>query len=146
MGLYKMYQWESEVRDNEVDLQGVVNNANYFVYMAHSRHKHMKSLGIDFAKMHEDGFNLFLIHTDISFKDSLKSGDEFIVTSALKANGRIRFDFVQDVIRKSDGKIVTSAINTGVCVSITTGRPVMPEVLQKLIVSEAVLHGANSLE
>src|SRR3989339_1173783 len=101
-----IYHWESEVRDNEVDLQGVVNNANYFIYMAHARHKHLSSLGIDFQFFHTEGFDLLLIHTDMTFKDSLKSGDEFIVTSELKANGRIKFDFYQDVIRKSDNKVI----------------------------------------
>jgi len=125
------YVWESEVRDNETDLQGIVNNANYFIYMAHARHKYLKSLGIDFNQMYLDGFKLMLIHTEIDFKDSLKSGDEFLVTSILQPNGRIRFDFVQEVIRKNDAKVVTTAINTGVCISTRTGRPVIPELLQK---------------
>jgi acyl-CoA thioester hydrolase len=125
--------WESEVRDNEVDLQGVVNNANYFIYMAHARHKYVKALGLDFAKLHDEGFDLLLIHTDIDFKDSLRSGDEFIVTSSLKSNGRIRFDFVQEVIRKADSKVVASAVNTGVCISTSTRRPIMPDVLLNAI-------------
>jgi len=127
------YICEFEVRDNETDLQGIVNNANYFVYMAHARHKHLKSLGIDFNKAHEEGFNLVLAHTDITFKASLKSGDEFIVTSILKPNGRIRIDFDQEVIRKSDDKVVAFAINTGVCISTTTGRPIMPEFLRAIL-------------
>jgi acyl-CoA thioester hydrolase len=130
------YIWESEVRDNEVDLQGVVNNANYFVYMAHARHKYIKTLGLDFAKLHNEGFDLLLIHTDIDFKDSLRSGDEFIVTSFLRSNGRIRFDFVQEVIRKNDSKVVVSAINTGVCISTGTRRPVMPDILKSVIEHE----------
>lgn len=125
--------WESEVRDNEVDLQGIVNNANYFIYMAHARHKYLREEGIDFAKMHEEGFNLVLVHSDISFKSSLKSGDEFIVTTTLNPNGKIRFDFVQDVIRKSDQKVVASAINTGVCISVSNNRPVVPEILKRII-------------
>lgn len=126
------YVWESEVRDNETDLQGIVNNANYFIYMAHARHKQLKALGIDFSQMHADGLNLVLVHTDMSFKNSLKSGDEFIVTSQLKPNGKIRFDFEQEIIRKADSKIIATAINTGACISTRTGRPVVPEALQKI--------------
>lgn len=73
------YIWESEVRDNEIDVQGIVNNANYFIYMQHARHKHLKSLGLNFEQMHRDGFDLVLVHTEITFKAPLKSGDEFIV-------------------------------------------------------------------
>jgi acyl-CoA thioester hydrolase len=127
------YTWESEVRDNETDLQGVVNNSNYFNYMMHARHKNMKSLGIDFAKMHAEGYNLFLINTEMAFKGSLRSGDEFIVTSQIEPNGRIRFNFVQEVIRKSDLKVVTTAINTVTCVSIATGRSTIPEILKSAL-------------
>lgn len=129
-----MFQWEDEVRDNETDLQGVVNNANYFIYMAHARHKHIASLGIDFAGMHAKGFNLVLIHADVSFKNSLRSGDEFIVTSKLEPKGRIRFAFIQQVIRKSDNKVVVDAVNSTACVDIKSGRPVMPDELKRLFV------------
>lgn len=118
-----IHSFPFEVRDNETDLQGIVNNANYFIYMAHARHKYLKELGIDFFALHESGFDLVLVHSDITFKASLKSGDEFMVTSQIKPNGRIRFDIVQEVIRKLDNKIVTSAINTAVCIDNKSGRP-----------------------
>lgn len=127
-----MFEWHSEVRDNEIDQQGVVNNANYFIYMAHARHKHMKSLGIDFADYAARGLNLLLIHTEMSFKDSLKSGDEFIVTSEIVPQGRIRFAFQQQVIRKSDNKVVTIATNTATCINTKTGRPEIPDELKAL--------------
>ena len=130
------YILEGEVRDSEVDLQGIVNNSNYFVYMEHARHKYIKSLGIDFARLHNDGFDLLLIHTEIDFKNPLKSGDEFVVTTTLKSNGRIRFDFAQEVIRKKDFKVAAVAINTGVCISVKTRRPVMPEIIKKLVEHE----------
>ncbi|KPJ68097.1 MAG: hypothetical protein AMJ43_01450 [Coxiella sp. DG_40] len=130
---HQIYQWENEVRDNEVDLQGVVNNANYFIYMAHARHKHLQSLGLDFSQLHHEGYDLFLIKTDITFKDVLKSGDKFIVTSKLQPNGRIRFDFVQEIIRKSDGKVVTAAINTGTSVNSKTRRPSIPVKMKNLL-------------
>ena len=38
------YRIEFEVRDNEIDIQGVVNNANYFIYMAHARHKFLSEI------------------------------------------------------------------------------------------------------
>jgi acyl-CoA thioester hydrolase len=124
------FTWESEVRVNETDMQGIVNNANYFIYMTHARCLHLKACGIDFNKLHEEGLDLVLVHTDISFKDSLKNGDEFIVTSAVKPNGKIRYDFEQEVIRKADGKVVAIAVNTGVCLNRNTGKPVIPEFMQ----------------
>lgn len=127
------YTCDFEVRDNEIDVEGIVNNANYFIYMQHARHKHMRSLGIDFNDLHKEDYDLLLIHTDISFKDSLRSGDEFSVTSRLEPVGKIRFVFIQEVIRKKDGKVVTTATNTVVCVNAVTRKPIVPEHLQKLL-------------
>lgn len=127
------YTWESEVRLNETDLQGIVNHANYVVYMAQARHKHLQSLGIDVGKVHEDGYDLVLVHIDLSFKAPLVCSDEFIVTSIIKPNGRIRINCEQEIIRKSDSKLIASAINTVTCLNIKTGRPEIPEFLQKIL-------------
>jgi acyl-CoA thioester hydrolase len=124
------YSWESEVRDSEIDIEGIVNNSNYFIYMEHARHKHLKTLEIDFAKLHAIGYNLLLVNTEMAFKDSLRSGDEFIVTSRVEPNGRIRFNFIQEVIRKADAKVVTTAVNTATCVAVATGRPTIPDILK----------------
>ena len=42
---------DMEVRDYECDLQGVVNNSVYQNYLEHTRHKYLKSTGIDFAEL-----------------------------------------------------------------------------------------------
>lgn len=132
MNVGEIYTWEGEVRDNETDLQGIVNNSNYFVYMAHTRHKHLKMLGVDFAEVARQGYNLVLVNTDISFKDSLKSGDLYYVTSKIETKGRIRVVFFQRVIRKSDKKVVAEATNTTTCLHVQTGRPKYPEEIKKL--------------
>ena len=132
MSIEEVYTWEGEVRDNETDLQGIVNNANYFIYMAHTRHKHLKMLGVDFAEVAQKGYNLVLVHTDMSFKDSLKSGDRFSVTSKIETKGKIRMAFIQKVIREFDKKVVAEAINTATCIHTQTGRPKFPEEIKRL--------------
>jgi len=128
-----LFVWEDEVRDSELDMQGIVNNANYFVYMEHARHQHLKSLGVDFEKMHLNGFDLVLIHAEIDFKAPLKSGDRFIVTSKLEMMSQLRFVFLQQVIRKSDNKIMSEAKNIGTCIDAASGRPVIAEELKTVL-------------
>ena len=128
----EIYIWESEVKDNETDLQGIVNNSNYFIYMAHTRHKHLKMLGVDFAEVAQQGYNLVLVHTEISFRDSLRSGDLFSVTSKIETKGKVRVVFLQKVIRLSDKKVVAEAKNTTTCIHTQTGRPRFPEGIKKL--------------
>jgi acyl-CoA thioesterase FadM len=47
--------------------------------------------------------------------------------------GRIRFVFLQKVIRKSDQKIMAEAKNIGVCIDVSTGRPVLSGELKEKI-------------
>ena len=136
-----VFQWEEEVRDNEVDLQGIVNNANYFVYMAHARHKHLRQLGIDFAAYHQQGYNLVLVESQLKFRDSLRSGDSYVVTSRLELQGKIRFLFHQEVIRKSDNKVAVTAVNTATCVDIQSGRPKIPDELRQQLARAAAAAG-----
>lgn len=130
MDTNKVFVWENEVYDTEIDFQGIVNNAHYFSYMAITRHKHLSALGIDIVNMHQYGFELMLTKSEIAFKDSLKYGDEYIVTSELEPSGRIRFAFKQQILRKSDQKVMIDAVNVGVCIDRSTGKPIIPEQLQ----------------
>ena len=50
-----IYELKMKVRDYECDLQGIVNNANYQHYLEHTRHEFLTSVGISFAKLHEEG-------------------------------------------------------------------------------------------
>ena len=36
-----LFRVDFEVRDNELDIQGIVNNSNYMIYLAHARHKYI---------------------------------------------------------------------------------------------------------
>ena len=87
----KSYSLKSEVRDSELDLQGIVNNGNYFVYMEHTRHKHLKSLGLDFKELHDQGYDLVLSEMQMKFKASLTSGDVFITSSQMEKKEELGF-------------------------------------------------------
>ena len=49
-----IYELKMKVRDYECDLQGIVNNANYQHYLEHTRHEFLTSVGISFARLHEE--------------------------------------------------------------------------------------------
>jgi len=113
-----------EVRDSELDAQGIVNNANYLVYYEHARHCFLRSRGIDFVAMHEGGLDAIVHRIEVDYRDSLRSGDEFSVSVAVERQGRLRLIFVQDIVRKSDDRPVSSArVVTAV---LSRGKPVPP--------------------
>lgn len=128
-----LFIWEAEVRGHELDLQGIVNNARYLEYFDHVRIKQLLSNGIDWGAWHNEGYNLVLAHTDLSFKAPLHAHDTFYITSKIKRSGKLRIIFNQEIYRKQDEKLIATAVNTVVCVSIKTQRPLMPERLKILL-------------
>ena len=103
-----IYELKMKVRDYECDLQGIVNNANYQHYLEHTRHEFLTSLGVSFAKLHEEGIDAVVARLTMSFKTPLRSGDEFISKLYLKKEG-IKYVFYQDIFRASDNKVVIKA-------------------------------------
>lgn len=105
------YQYELtlKVRDYECDLQGIVNNANYQHYLEHARHEFLLSLGISFAKLHEQGIDPVVARINMAFKTPLKSGDQYTCCLNLKKEG-IKYVFYQDIFRTADRKLVVKAV------------------------------------
>jgi|TARA_B110000503_G_C6889687_1_gene306195 acyl-CoA thioester hydrolase len=128
------YKVEFEVRDNEIDIQGVVNNANYFIYMAHARHKFLKEiLAIDFIDMAKANQNLFLISSKIDFKKPLLPNDKFYITCKLIPEGRVRFIFEQEVRLSSNDSLIAKGVNIGVCMDGNRNRPYIPEAIEEYL-------------
>lgn len=123
---------EFTVRDNECDLQGVVNNSVYLNYLEHTRHEFLRMRKIDFARLAEEGIFLVVVRIEIDYRHPLRSGDQFLVGLNLERVSPLRLAFLQDIYRASDMKICASARVVGTGIN-RRGRPEIPEALRKLI-------------
>lgn len=47
--------------------------------MEHARHEFLESLGDNFGRMHDLGYDAFVARVEIDYKASLRSGDRFWV-------------------------------------------------------------------
>lgn len=110
-----IFELQMKVRDYECDLQGIVNNANYQHYIEHTRHEFLSSLGVSFARLHDEGIDPVVARLNMAFKTPLKSGDEFISKLYIKKEG-IKYVFYQDIFRFPDMKPVIKATVETVCV------------------------------
>lgn len=125
------YRIEFEVRDNEIDIQGVVNNSNYYIYLAHARHKYAKDIGISFSKMAEEMQFLFLLESKIEFKKSLRSEDKFYVTCRLVPEGARKFAFEQEIRKIEDNLLIAKSYNVCACIDGNNrNRPYLPECIK----------------
>lgn len=114
----KTYKIEMEVRNNELDSQGIVNNANYMIYLSHARHKHVDEIGINFDQYSKNNQKLILLGCTMKFKNSLKANDKFYVSSSLGTSEYpYQWTYNQEIKRLSDNKLILKATFTSTCVN-----------------------------
>lgn len=123
------YELEMQVRDYELDLQGIVNNSVYLNYFEHARHSCILELDLDFQNLHAQGIDPVVIKVEIEYKQSLVSRDRFVVSSEIQAKGKFRYEFLQSLTRLSDQKICAQALVT--VAVLDHGRPIpYPQLLE----------------
>ena len=120
------FKLDFKVRDYECDIQGVVNNGVYQNYLEHARHEFLLASGIDFAGLAQQGINLVVARAELDYKYPLRSGETFWVGLNLQQVSRIKFEFLQDIYRSSDDKLIVSARIMGAALN-ERGRPFLYE-------------------
>lgn len=127
-----IYKIEMEVRDSEIDIQGIVNNSNYYIYFQHARHKFLEEiLKIDYIEMSKQNQHLLLVSSTIEFKKSLLPKQKFYITCKLSPQGKIRFAFEQEIRLIEDNSLIAKSINIGVCMNGNKNKPYVPEALKE---------------
>ncbi|QGY45975.1 acyl-CoA thioesterase [Maribellus comscasis] len=123
------FELEMQVRDYECDIQGIVNNSVYQNYLEHCRHKFLHKAGLDFAQLHNEGIDAVVIRAELDYKFPLRPADDFFVRLKMGKQGRLRVVFKQQVIRKSDEKLMVDAKITTVLTR--NNRPILPDILEE---------------
>ena len=119
-----IFEEHFKVRDYELDLQGIVNNAVYQNYLEHTRHEFLNAKGLNFKELHETGYDAVVIRSEIDYKKPLRSGDAFVVKIGMEKEGRLKMVFHQQIVRTADQQIMVNAKIFAAC--IFNGRPVEP--------------------
>lgn len=104
-----IFSIDIDVRDYELDSEGIVNNANYLHYLEHTRHAFCKKAGYSFGQMEVDGIVPVLSRIEVDYKTPLRSGDTMTSSLWVEMQG-VRFVFHQTIINKETGKIAVKAI------------------------------------
>ena len=105
-----IFELPMKVRDYEVDVEGIVNNANYLHYMEHTRHEFCAAAGMSFRDMHEQGIDPVLCRAEIDYRTPLGLGEEFLSCLNLVREGA-RFIFQQDIYNSSGRPVVKAKIS-----------------------------------
>lgn len=121
---------ELEVRDYELDYQGIVNNAVYLNYLEHARHKYLSAKGLNFAELHAQGTDLVVIRNEIDYKFPLRANNRFVVTSTTERAGYLKLIFKHAILKLPERKLCVQARVTGV--ALQNGRPIRVDQIKGL--------------
>ena len=118
------FDFEMEVRDYELDTQGVVNNSVYQNYLEHARHQFLKAMGVNFNSLHQKEVDAVVHKIELVYKRPLVGDDLFVVRSGVRRKGHVRFIFDQNIFRLQDEELILKGVVT--TVFMTDGRPIRP--------------------
>jgi acyl-CoA thioester hydrolase len=110
------------VRYSETDRMGYMYYGNYAAWFEVGRVELLRSLGMSYRKMEDDGVILPVRDFSIRYHIPVKYDDEVVLVTKLQSQegAKITFDFE---VQNQEGQICTTAIVTLVFCARETGRP-----------------------
>lgn len=100
------HRFSFRVRYGETDQMGVVYHGNYPQYMEMGRVEWMRSLGISYKKMEENGIMLPVISLEMKFKKSAVYDDLLTVVTTLKKEPLVRIEFDYQIFNEAQELLV----------------------------------------
>ncbi|RLD30230.1 MAG: acyl-CoA thioesterase [Bacteroidetes bacterium] len=118
----KYLETKIRVRYGETDQMGIVYHGNYAQYLEIGRIEWLRSLGVSYKKMEEDGLMLPVISLSINYKKSAGYDDLiYVKTQLLKMpTATIEFDF--EILNESR-EIITTANVVLAFINMKTNKP-----------------------
>lgn len=129
------HQTRIQIRYNDLDTLGHVNNAVYFSYIELARVRFFRDTGIwEGAKSQ---YGVILAKATLDYKvPVLLSDEEVDVWTRCSRLGTKSFDLEQAIVRK-DGTLTTTAFSVGVAYDYNTNQSIaLPEAWRTLLLKE----------
>ncbi|MGB5459394.1 MAG: thioesterase family protein, partial [Eudoraea sp.] len=100
------YRFSFRVRYGETDQMGVVYHGNYPQYLEMGRVEWLRSLGISYKSMEENGIMLPVISLQLKFNKSAVYDDLLTVVTRLKKTPSVRIEFDYEIYNEAEELLV----------------------------------------
>ncbi len=129
----EFHEFSFRVRYGETDQMGVVYHGNYAQFLEMGRVEWLRSLGISYKGMEENGVILPVIHLQIDYKKSARYDDQITVRTQLKKLPLVKIEF-DYVIYGPDREVLATANTVLAFLDKKTNRPIKcpDHILEKL--------------
>lgn len=111
---------EIPVRFSETDSMGVVWHGNYLKFFEDAREHFGKIYGLDNLQIHDAGFFIPIVHSELHHKAPIHYGEIAVVTAKLiyRESAKIIFEF--EIINKHTGMLAAKGTTTQVFLNAET--------------------------
>jgi len=134
--MVEWYETKIRVRYSETDQMGIAYHVNYFSWFEVARTEMIRSIGISYKEMEDQGVLLPLVDASCQYKVSAKYDDELLLrVKLIKYNG-LRMDFAYEIIRENDQVLIATGTTKHVWIDkhykpVRLGK-IVPTIHQKI--------------
>jgi len=115
------------VRYAETDRMGLLHHANYLVYFEQGRTELLRSLGLSYRDLEDQGFLLVLTKCEVRYRWPARYDDLLTLRTTVVKTTAVRIDHRYELL--CDGRLLAEGTTTLACVG-RDGRPqALPEAL-----------------
>ena len=116
------------VRYAETDRMGLLHHANYLVYFEQARTELLRSMGLTYRNIEDQGYLLVLTKVEVRYKRPAHYDDLLMIRTFVVRTTTVRIDHRYEILR--DGVLIAEGSSTLACVD-RDGRPqALPDALR----------------
>ena len=128
------YKSEMRVRFGETDLQGVVFNANYLLYVDTAQMDYLRTIGVPYFDMLERGYDIVIVDASLQFLAPARFDEVLEVYARIYeiGNSSIKMDY--EIYEAQSGRFVARAQTAYVIIDKDSQKPVrVPSYIRRAV-------------
>ncbi len=102
------------VRYAETDRMGLLHHANYLVYFEQGRTELLRSRGLTYKELEDQGFLLVLTKVEVRYRSPARYDDLLTLRTSVERTTSVRIDHRYELFR--DGTLLAEGTSTLACV------------------------------
>ena len=115
-----MHETKLRVRYSETDAQGIVNNANYLSYFEVGRVEWLRTAGLSYKELEEQGYGFVVVEVRAFYKRAARFDDELTLRTSLAelSKASLRFEYAL----LCGGEVLATGYTRHGCIELASGR------------------------
>lgn len=117
------------VRYAETDRMGLLHHANYLVYFEQGRTELLRSLGLAYKDLEDQGYLLVITRAEIRYRSPARYDDLLSLRTTVERTTAVRIDHRYELLR--DGTLIAEGSTTLACVDREGRVQALPKIFRE---------------